>query len=161
MRYSLEGPLEQAAESQPAPAAAPPSPGAAAAGKAGEKARLRILVVEDEPLAGLQLRSDLKDAHHQVLGPAQTLAQGLELSKGELDIALLDFSLGNDNTVPIAEGIAARHIPFAFATGYSDPSFIPEPLRHAPRLKKPYSSEELLRVVGELSSTAEPAETPA
>ena len=161
MRYSLEGPLEQQGEAQLAPAAAPPAPEAAAASsKPGEKARLRILVVEDEPLVGLQLRSDLEDAHHQVLGPAQTLAQGLELSKGELDIALLDFSLGNENTVAIAERLAARHIPFAFATGYSDPSFIPEPLRHVPRLKKPYSSEELLRVVEELSSGAETAEAP-
>ena len=81
----------------------------------------RILVVEDEGLVALQLQADLEDAGHCVVGPARSLAQGLELAEEEgIDAALVDVSLGRETSVPIADRLMERSIPFAFATGYAD-----------------------------------------
>lgn len=145
MRYTLEGPLEQ--EGSAAPTALQDAPPKQQDAPQRGTPRLRILVVEDEPLVGLQLRADLEDAEHDVIGPAQTLGQGLELSRGDVDLALLDYSLGSETSVPIAEWLSSRGIPFALATGYSDPASIPESLRHIPRLRKPYNPKDVLKMV--------------
>lgn len=115
--------------------------------------RLRILVVEDEPFVALQLQTDLEGEGHEVIGPASNLAQGLELAQSEgLDAALVDIRLGRETSATIAEHLLARQIPFAFATGYSDSSMLPEHLHSVPRLRKPYALEDVRRMVRHLFS---------
>ena len=46
--------------------------------------------------------------------------------------------------------LLARNIPFAFATGYSDGSMLPEHLRAVPRLSKPYALEDVRRLLRSL-----------
>jgi PAS domain S-box-containing protein len=104
----------------------------------------RILVVEDEALVALQLQNDLEEAGHQIVGPARSLKHGLMLASQErIDAALLDVRLGRETSAAIADQLLARNIPFAFATGYSDTSLLPEHLREAPKLSKPYVTTEL------------------
>ena len=120
--------------------------------------RRRILIVEDEPFVALQLRTDLEGEGHEVIGPASSLAQGLKLAQSEgLDAALVDIRLGRDTSATIAEHLLARQIPFAFATGYSDSSMLPEHLHAVPRLRKPYALEDVRRMVRHLFSQHERA----
>jgi PAS domain S-box-containing protein len=120
--------------------------------------RRRILIVEDEPFVALQLRTDLEGEGHEVIGPASSLAQGLKLAQSEgLDAALVDIRLGRDTSATIADHLLARHIPFAFATGYSDSSMLPEHLHSVPRLRKPYALEDVRRMVQHLISRQERA----
>src|SRR5262249_52948792 len=108
--------------------------------------------VEDEPLVAIELQAILEEAGHTVVGPAMNLARGLEFVRNDrFDIALLDISLGREKSFPIALELLRREIPFAFVTGYTDLNSVPEELRAAPRVKKPYGVDEIrtaLRVLG-------------
>jgi PAS domain S-box-containing protein len=154
--YTLEGPFER----QPSTVAArgpvrdDPAP-AWPADARQDGMRSRILVVEDEALVALQLQSDLEQAGHQVVGPARSLNQGLILaSREKIHAALLDVRLGSETSEAIAEQLIERNIPFAFATGYADSNMLPEHLRAAPKLSKPYVSTEIRKVVDSLMARA-------
>jgi PAS domain S-box-containing protein len=118
---------------------------------------LRILVVEDEPLIALQLQYELKNDGFCVIGPAYSLEQGIKLAQNEdFDAAVVDINLGSNTSTDIADVLLARQIPFAFATGYSDVSLLPEHLRAVPRLGKPFATCDIRRVITQLVRDAEP-----
>jgi PAS domain S-box-containing protein len=155
---TIEGPFvgdADAAGSRPA-ARSVAAPGDSPASAIEQTGRRRILVVEDEPFVALQLQTDLEGEGHEVIGPASSLAQGLKLAQSEgLDAALVDVRLGRDTSATIADRLLARQIPFAFATGYSDSSMLPEHLHTVPRLRKPYALEDVRRMVQHLFSRHE------
>lgn len=112
---------------------------------------LRVLIVEDELLIALQLESELTERGYRIVGPAQSLEEGLDLTRSErFDAALLDINLGQDSSLPIAEELAAAGTPFAFMTGYSDTLLIPPHLRTIPAIRKPFQVESLLGLLQEL-----------
>lgn len=126
--------------------------------------RRRVMIVEDEPMIALHLQAALEEAGHDVLGPAYSLSDGLELaSNAAIDIALLDVSLGRELSIPIANELQARGTPFIFTTGYSDDALLPDHLRAVPKLTKPYEFEKVLQIIEggsfELSSHSEPIES--
>jgi DNA-binding NarL/FixJ family response regulator len=109
--------------------------------------------VEDEPLVAIELQSVLEGEGHAVVGPAMNLARGLDLARADgLDLAFLDISLGEEKSFPIARELARRRIPFAFVTGYTDINAVPEELRSATRIQKPYSVDDIRRAIGHLAS---------
>jgi two-component sensor histidine kinase len=111
----------------------------------------RILVIEDEALVALQLQADLESAGHQVVGPARSLQAGMTLAeREEIDVALIDVSLGRETSAPIADRLLARNVPFAFVTGYSDTAMLPEHLRMMPRLIKPSALPDVQRILAGL-----------
>ncbi|MFM9849410.1 MAG: response regulator [Hyphomicrobiaceae bacterium] len=146
---TIEGPFVGDTEAtNPSASAAMYSQHGAVAPDTEQTERRRILVVEDEPFVALQLQTDLEGEGHEVIGPASSLAQGLKLAQSEgLDAALVDIRLGGDTSATIADQLLARQIPFAFATGYSDSSMLPEHLHAVPRLRKPYALEDVRRIV--------------
>ena len=117
----------------------------------------RILVIEDEALVALQLQADLESAGHKVVGPARSLQAGMSLvDREEIDVALIDVSLGRETSAPIADRLLARNVPFAFVTGYSDTAMLPEHLRAMPRLIKPYGLSDVQRILAGLLDEATP-----
>jgi PAS domain S-box-containing protein len=112
---------------------------------------LRILIVEDEPLIALQLQYELENDGLCVIGPAYNLEQGIKLAQSEVfDAAVVDVNLGSNTSADIADRLLARQIPFAFATGYSDGSILPEHLRTVPRLGKPFAADDIRRMITHL-----------
>ena len=111
----------------------------------------RLLVVEDEYLVATALADDLSDAGAEVLGPAPSVAQALELIDGPaaLDIGVLDINLAGEPVYPVADALAARGIPFVLVTGY-DGHAIPDRYRDAPRLEKPVEARAVLAVLRRL-----------
>jgi PAS domain S-box-containing protein len=150
--YTLQGPFERVQPSAvvhnfPRLEQTPTSPPDAQNGRP----RTRILIVEDEALVALQLQNDLEEAGHHVIGPARSLKHGLMLaSREEIHMALLDVRLGSDTSEAIAEELLSRKIPFAFATGYADYSMLPEHLRSAPKLSKPYVTKDIRKIIDSL-----------
>lgn len=146
LNYTFVGPLDPQRKSAGAPK---PAPEAGSVNQRSREAkRVRILVVEDEPLVALQLQSDLESDGHQVVGPAGDLAEGIALAQQEdIDAAFVDVSLGEDTSAEIADQLLARRIPFVFATGYTDVRMLPEHLRSVPRLAKPYAIDDVRRVM--------------
>ena len=151
--YTLEGPFEVAQSVMGFETSADDGRGEGELALQNGKG-CRILVVEDDGLVALQLQADLEDAGHSVVGPARSLAQGLLLVEAEdIDAALVDVSLGRESSVPIADRLLVRSIPFAFATGYADSTMLPEHLRSIPRLSKPYVPQEIRRILHNLVRT--------
>jgi PAS domain S-box-containing protein len=107
----------------------------------------RILLVEDEPLVGMEIGSDLAAAGCEVVGPAASVKSARQLiGIGHLDAALLDANLAGDPVDEIAAELARRGIPFAFSTGYGRQA-LPASFRDAAVLTKPYNLDQLLSVL--------------
>lgn len=109
-----------------------------------------VFLVEDEVLIRMMVADMVTDLGHTVAAEAGDLQTALELaSNAVFDVAVLDVMLGKDSGEPVAEALAARSIPFAFATGFGADG-VPEVFRGRPRLQKPYPIEQLERCLGEL-----------
>ena len=110
-------------------------------------ANKRLLVVEDEYLIAADLAFKLERAGAEVVGPAGTVEDALDLLRaegGRLDGALLDVNLSGERVFPVADALAQHGIPFIFATGY-DASIIPPAHAGVPRHEKPVDWSRLLR----------------
>lgn len=147
--YTLQGPFESVQPTAVLLPFAPPEQSATSAEIVSlEQVASRVLIVEDEALVALQLQNDLEENGYRVVGPARSLKHGLILaSREQIDVALLDVSLGRETSAAIAEQLLSRNIPFAFATGYSDFSILPHHLQKAPKLTKPYIVRDICKVV--------------
>jgi two-component sensor histidine kinase/DNA-binding response OmpR family regulator len=149
--YILEGPLvalEDAAAKDPPPFRADARMKLVAGPGGDGSGSHRILVVEDEPFVAIELQAVLESEGHTVVGPAMNLAHGLELARGQnFELALLDISLGQEKSFPIASELASRAIPFVFVTGYTDIQAVPEELKSATRVQKPYRIEDIRRAI--------------
>lgn len=98
----------------------------------------RVLVVEDDYLIATDMTFALEDRGAQVLGPAATVRDALDLIEhaGPIDGAVVDVNLHGEWAFPIAHALNSLHVPFVFATGY-DEDVIPESFRNVPRCEKP------------------------
>jgi len=110
---------------------------------------LHLLVVEDEAMVALMVEDMLADLGCTAVDVAGTVAQGLALVEAPqppLDGAILDVNIGGEKVYPVAEALAARGIPFIFATGYGIAG-IAEAFAHVPALAKPYEPHALERIL--------------
>lgn len=103
----------------------------------------RILVVEDEFLAALDMAEAVERHGGRVVGPVGRLGQAMELARSEaLDAAILDVRLDGETSFPLADLLAERGVPMLFATGY-DHAHLPERFDAARRIAKPVSDAAL------------------
>lgn len=111
----------------------------------------RILVVEDEALVAMLVEDALVDAGCVVLGPVATVSDAVALLESETapDAAVLDLNLAGETSVPVADVLAARGVPFVVATGYGAAGLPPEH-KDAPVLAKPYDPAELTATLARL-----------
>jgi CheY-like chemotaxis protein len=113
----------------------------------------RILLVEDEMLVAMLLEDMLSEAGHAIVGPMARIDQAVEAARKEvIDLAILDVNVGGEEVYPVAEALATREIPFAFATGYGAHG-LREPWQDRPTLQKPFHRNDLFRMVAELGSS--------
>ncbi len=114
-----------------------------------------VLLVEDSMIIALDGEDALKLLGAGTVLTAGTVARGLSILAGEPspEFALLDFNLGIETSLAIADALMTRGIPFAFATGYGDQIDLPERLRHIPVVRKPYGTDTLGRAIAELNLT--------
>ena len=102
-----------------------------------------MLVVEDEYMVADHIGMLLEDLGCVVAGFASTVAEALDVVRGEqLDGVLLDGNLNGDSSGPVAIELRSRSIPFVVATGYGQLELDAEPLNGALRLAKPFSNAE-------------------
>lgn len=112
----------------------------------------RVLVVEDEYMLADALADGLTALGVQVVGPVGGLEEALALAAAsQLDGAILDVNLGGEMVFPLADALAAKGVPYVFATGYGRES-IPEPYREAPILSKPVDVAALKSLLDTRSS---------
>ncbi len=120
---------------------------AAPAKRPARLAGLRLLVVEDEPLIGLDLADRLEEAGAEVAPPVGTEREALQvIESGDFDGALLDANLHGRSVDEIAAALTKRNIPFVFITGYGREN-LPRSFQQAPALAKPVTDQQLLDAV--------------
>ncbi|UTP40029.1 PAS domain-containing protein [Phenylobacterium sp. LH3H17] len=106
----------------------------------------RVLIVEDAVLLALELETGLSEAGAEVIGPAYELSEAMALLNQRIDAAVLDANLNGLSVTPVAEALAARGIPFVFATGYGDAGGAPLGF-DAPIIRKPYDVTQVAAAV--------------
>jgi CheY-like chemotaxis protein len=111
----------------------------------------RILIVDDEPLITAMMEDWLSELGHAVVGPAHNLARALELAHSDIDAAIVDVSLGKDDSYPLADALVARGVPFSLATGHGEEGIDPK-YRAQPALRKPFDFASFGRTIDELTA---------
>ena len=82
--------------------------------------RPRILVVEDEAVVAIEIAQVLVKAGFEVVGPARTANQALQLvNEIGCDAAVLDVNLGSETSERVALRLMERGTPFITLSGYS------------------------------------------
>ncbi|HWL95571.1 MAG TPA: response regulator [Phycisphaerae bacterium] len=110
----------------------------------------RILVVEDEMLVLMNVEYLLADLGCESVAAAATVDQALQLIEAQVfDAAVVDVNLNGHESYPVADALAARGVPFAFSTGYSDAGMKDE-YRDRPILRKPYQQGGLAQILASL-----------
>jgi DNA-binding NtrC family response regulator len=112
---------------------------------------LRILMVEDDAWIGCFLEDLIAEASEDAqitVTPSVALAEKeLSESNFEFDFAFLDVNVTNGKTYGLAASLMSREIPFAFMSGFVLRHEVPEALRHAPFLAKPYRSAQIKSIL--------------
>jgi light-regulated signal transduction histidine kinase (bacteriophytochrome)/CheY-like chemotaxis protein len=122
----------------------PPAPSLPLAG-------LDILLVEDSLLIALDAEAMLLDLGAAQIEIAATAADALAaIARKPCRLAVLDMNLGRGTSIPVADELALRNIPFMFATGYTDSANLPQRFRHVPIVGKPYSASALANAITNL-----------
>jgi PAS domain S-box-containing protein len=97
----------------------------------------RVMIVEDEALVAMALRDTLGDLGFAVLGPFNRISEAMiALRNNRVDAAVLDVNLGGELIYPLADVLAADHVPFVFITGYGAEEIEPR-YASVPILQKP------------------------
>lgn len=119
-----------------------------------EVMRLRVLVVEDEALIGMEIESAVEALGHEVVGPIAELKSALDIADDEtLGCAILDVNIRGGYSYPVADLLLMRGVPVLFLSGYGTQTF-PEKLREEARLAKPFTCEQLDQEIHKLCSRA-------
>ena len=104
---------------------------------------VRILLVEDEALIALMLEDMVEGMGCAVTGLAPRVGLGVTLAEsGDFDLAILDVNVAGENVEPVAQALAARGLPFIFATAYGEAG-VPLGYRNRPVVAKPFPTEQL------------------
>jgi DNA-binding NarL/FixJ family response regulator len=124
--------------------------GSSSVGSNKELANIKVLVAEDEPLVAVGVVNQLTEAGATVVGPCSTAGHAIAaLSENDIDVAVVDFVLGDDNTEGLQAALDERGIPFVVVTGY--PRVLVRRGEHQQVLSKPVSQETLAAAVRSLS----------
>lgn len=112
----------------------------------------RVLIVEDEIVVALFLEDMLLEFGYEVAGVVGHLDDAMA-REPDYGMAVLDVHLNGRSVFDFADTLAARGVPFAFATGYGERG-IPDRHRGRPVLQKPFQPEDLRRVLEEMGPAA-------
>ncbi len=78
----------------------------------------RILIVEDDLLIALDLAETVREAGAEVVGPAASVDEALELlSSQQITVAILDINLGKELSLEVAQRLRRERIPFIYHSG--------------------------------------------
>jgi CheY-like chemotaxis protein len=109
---------------------------------------LRVLVVEDEPVLSLFFDELLEAEGCQVCGRAANVAAALDLvDHAAPDGVVLDLNLNGEPSLPVADLLTERHVPFVIVSGYSRAEISEPSLLAAPFLEKPFRADALVRAL--------------
>jgi PAS domain S-box-containing protein len=106
----------------------------------------RVLIVEDDSAIAENLAFEIAAEGGKVLGPVATVKAALEaIANTGLDGAILDLNLIGEMAFPVADALAARHIPFVIMTGFDARAVVPARHANVSCLQKPVTPHTICR----------------
>ncbi|WP_167858715.1 response regulator [Methylobacterium nonmethylotrophicum] len=122
-----------------------------------DEGRPTVLLIEDDPLIGLDLGDALAEAGYRVTGPLRTQAEAVEwVARSAPDLAVVDVPLRDGDGSRLARTLRRRGIPFVVHTDDERDATACADLRAAPRLTKPAWHRDLVLVLDQLAREARP-----
>jgi PAS domain S-box-containing protein len=98
----------------------------------------RVLIVEDDSAIAENLAFEITAEGGEVLGPVATVNAALDvIANTGLDGVILDLNLTGQMAFPVADVLAARHIPFVIMTGFDARAVVPARHANVTCLQKP------------------------
>jgi DNA-binding response OmpR family regulator len=110
---------------------------------------MKILVVEDDYMIATDLALELEESGAEVVGPAASVKDALELIDihgDQLDCASLDVNVQGQRVFPVVDELIARDVPIVLSTGY-DTRVLPMEYRSLPHCEKPVETAVLVRML--------------
>jgi len=87
----------------------------------------------------------------KVLGPYAEVQPGLKvLEDHKPDVAMLDYNLGSETSLPIARELDSKNIPYAFLSGQIKTVIMDNDIQSQPIILKPFRPDRLVGIVEEL-----------
>jgi light-regulated signal transduction histidine kinase (bacteriophytochrome) len=103
-----------------------------------------VLVVEDNMIIAMDCVDTLTELGADSVVTASTVSEALAaIATQTFQFVLLDFNLGEETSVKVADALSELGVPFAFATGY-DGDLQNKGHANAPVLGKPYGKKQLV-----------------
>ena len=113
-----------------------------------------ILLMEDNPVLGLEVAFALEDEGADVTGPVARLEAGLEkLDATVPDAAVLDVELADGEVFPLAERLRERGVPFVFYTARGSAGHMRARAGDAPVISKSHGSAMVVEALHERIAT--------
>jgi CheY-like chemotaxis protein len=118
-----------------------------------ELKHLRVLIVEDEALIGLDIADAIERAGGEPVGPVPTIAEALQLlHTKDVKAAICDVNLADGDIGPVLEVLAKEGLPVVVHTGAGLPPHLESRFSHVLVFRKPTTSEELAKALeGQIS----------
>ena len=114
---------------------------------------VRLLVVEDNSVIGMELVEEIREFGGEAVGPVSTVRQARDLAGRErLDGVLLDVSVDDGSAACLAVELIAKGLPVLVVTGFSHDA-LPDGLVGFSYLEKPFSHDHLLTAIQALISS--------
>lgn len=103
----------------------------------------RILLLEDDGMIALDIETTLQDAGAREIMSLTTIEGALRaIEGGTFNAAILDLRIGPDGwAYDVAGRLKQKGVPFIFSSGTSE---VPDDFRDVPLVMKPFSSDQLV-----------------
>ena len=109
----------------------------------------RVLLVEDNMIIALDTEESLLELGIADVDTVSSVSEARKrMATHAYDLALLDFNLGDETSLPLAHELVELGVPVAFATGYGDATPAIESFPKIGVLKKPYAREDIEALLG-------------
>ncbi len=108
---------------------------------------LTALLVEDNAMIAMDIEDILHEHGIRNVRLATTLEDADHHLTETIDVAVLDFSLGEGTTEPFAVRIKDLGIPFIFVSGFAEKVGLAKRLKDIPIVAKPFQPNDLIAAV--------------
>jgi DNA-binding response OmpR family regulator len=116
-----------------------------------------ILLLEDEPLVGLEIADTLGACGAHVVSACRVADAITSVDRHQISAAVLDIKLGGDDCALLCEHLLQRQIPFVFYSGYAK---APDGWNNVPIISKPARGSQIVDAVERLCRSHQQAAQP-
>ncbi len=112
-----------------------------------------ILIIEDDPWVGSVLQELIAEATEaEIIVLRSVAAAEKALAESKFDFVFLDVNVTDGKTYEIASSLLIREIPFVFMSGFVSLHDVPENLRRAQFLAKPFRPAQIKSILSHLAA---------